>query len=131
VRTVFQEMPTGGSAQLIEFDRNHWQRKVGALMVLIEHFGNHVCLLGSPGRYDVDPEDWNDLGQKIGSLIDEAHRVVNTSWSGNLSEDPHADVAKLSFQESIRMAVHMGLVTPVPGAPEWLTVSSKKSNGAA
>jgi hypothetical protein len=102
VGVVMAELDTQRvDAQQIEFDRNHWQRKVGTLLALIDA---HVRSQKKNG-FDCQP------------LADDARKAVNTNWYTNSQGDPIADVAKMTVEKTIATALEAGIVSkPTNGA---------------
>jgi len=95
-RIVIPELPSIRAPQHVEAERNRWQGKVGVLLTLIEALGSQA-------------------------LIDAAIRAVNTSpYTGHVDE-PYADIASLTVQQTLLTACEAGLVRPGPNAPVWMT----------
>jgi hypothetical protein len=87
-------------AQKIEFDRNHWQRKVGILLALIE---SHV-----------ESSDKVSGPASPSSLRDAARKAVNTNWyTDSIDEEPLFDIAKMTVDQTIQTAVDAGIVKRV------------------
>lgn len=94
----------GMTDQSLAHDRNLWQRRLGALVTLIEHFAARA------GKDGVAPSD-------CAALLESAYNVVNTNpFTGNI-DDPHADVARLTVQRTLEAAIAGGLVVP---GPNWM-----------
>jgi hypothetical protein len=89
---IREEKTVSDSAQQLEFDRNHWQRKVGVLLALIDRYAP-----GSP-------------------LQEAARNAVNTNWYTKSMGDPVADIAQLTTEKTIETAIAAGLVTKPNGA---------------
>ena len=75
-------------AQQLEFDRNHWQRKVGVLLALIDKHGDE-------------------------QLAETARKAVNTNWHTGSQGEPVADIAKMTVDRTLQTAVEAGLVERV------------------
>lgn len=86
--------------QKTEYESRRWQSKVGILLQLIQEHA----------RASIGAEDGP------GKLLDAAIKAVNTSpYTGNV-DDPHADIATMNVQETLRMAAAAGLVVAGPSA---------------
>lgn len=84
-------------AQQLEFDRNHWQRKIGVLLRLTTDHAK----TSSPS------------GQLCSDLHEAAVRAVNTNWYTGSQGDPIADIAQLTIEHTIKTAIAAGLVQRV------------------
>lgn len=104
---AYVERAADFNEQSSALDRNHWQRRLGILVTVVEDF----CRAGIKG--DVNPE-------KCQALLEDIYRVVNTNpYTGNIDE-PRADIAKLTVRFTLETAIAGGLVLPGPKAPEWM-----------
>jgi hypothetical protein len=98
---VLPEIPEVVWGQYTSIQHNRWQTKVGILLNLIEAHGSV-------------------------QLTTDAINAVNTSpFTGNI-DDPYADIASMTTQETLRMAVAAGLVVPGPNAPAWMQPGEKE-----
>lgn len=89
---VMQDVTTAPvDAQQLEFDRNHWQRKVGVLLSLVGQSGDDA-------------------------LIESAYKTVNTNWYTKSQGDPIADIARRTVDQTIETAIAAGIVVPVKPA---------------
>jgi apolipoprotein N-acyltransferase len=98
------------SPQDASLDRNSWQRRLGALITLIEE----KCQQAKQDDMVVYPDD----------LLDAAYRVVNTNPMSGSIDDPYADIAKLMTRQTLEACIAAGIVVPGPNAPEWATWTS-------
>lgn len=98
VGVVMAELDTEKlDAQRLEFDRNHWQRKVGVLLALIEAPYGDVYVR-------------QEAREK---MIESARKAVNTNWYTKSLDEPVADVARMTVEQTLQTAVDAGLVQRV------------------
>ena len=87
-------------------DRNSWQRRLGALVTLIEA----ECIRADEACERLDPAP----------LLASAYRVVNTNPMTGSIDDPYADIAKILTRQTLEACLEAGLIAPGPNAPEWM-----------
>lgn len=92
------------------WDRNSWQRRLGALVTLIEA----KCEEAKRDDMIVNPYD----------LLECTYRVVNTNPMSGSIDDPYADIAKLITRQTLEASLAAGLVVPGPNAPDWMKEES-------
>ncbi|RLB68644.1 MAG: hypothetical protein DRH08_00290 [Deltaproteobacteria bacterium] len=95
MQDVTTETAEAIDAQRLEFDRNHWQRKVGILLSLIASHSD-------------------DTVGDCGGLHAAAVKAVNTNWFTQGVGDPIADIAQMTVSKTIVTAVEAGIVSFVP-----------------
>ena len=90
---VMQDVTTTPiNAQRLEFERNHWQRKVGVLLSLIA-------------------EHSDDAVGDCGGIHAAAVKAVNTNWFTQGVGDPIADIAQMTVDTTIETAIEAGIVS--------------------
>ena len=107
---VYVERTAKQDDQATAHDRNTWQRRLGALITLVETF----CQDAKKGRRPTVSEEEADW------LLDAVYRVVNTSPTTGNIDDPYADIATLATRFTLEAAIEAGFVVPGPNAPEWM-----------